>query len=91
MLEGSAATYADHAERKISKLQEAYLRKYLPQAYARSTEVSPHVQDVPIREFGGMSARGRREALQEPEAAESAPPAEGIAINVHGFQLSLLS
>jgi hypothetical protein len=68
----TAAKYADHAENKISKLQQAYLKKYYPQ-YAHSTEDSQHPQDVQNKRFGGkVSAlfRGRREDLREPEPAK---------------------
>ena len=86
--------YVDHAEKKISKLQEAYLRKYLPQEYARFTEASRRAQDVPTKGFGGKMStlfRGRREDLQDPEPAKPAPSEEGISINVHGFQVVLLN
>ena len=86
--------YVDHAEKKISKLQEAYMRKYLPQEYARFTEASQRAQDVPAQSFGDrMSAlfRGRREDLQDREPAKYAPSEEGNATIVHGFQLGLLN
>ena len=83
--------YADHAESKISKLQGAYLRKYLPPEYARSTEVSQHAQGIATKSFGGVMStlfRGRWEDLQD---SERAPPTEGTAIYVHRFQLGLLN
>ena len=86
--------YVDHAEKKISKLQEAYLRKYLPQEYARSTEASRLAQDVPTKGFGGKMStlfRGRREDLQDTVPAKHAPFEEGISINAHGFQLVSLN
>ena len=82
--------YADHAENKISKLQETYSREYLPQEYTRSTKDSQRAQDVPAKSFGGkMAARGWREGVQEHEPSKPAPSTEGIVINVYGFQLGL--
>ena len=93
-LKESTAMYADHAEKKISKLQEVCFRKYLPEQYAYSTEVSHRPQDVPNKRFSGkISAlfRGRREDLRESEAAKPGSSKEGISINLHGFQLDLLN
>ncbi len=83
--------YADYAESTISKLQQAYLKKYYPQQYAHSTEVSERPEDVPNKSFGSkVSAlfHGRREDLRDPEPAKSE---EGIADITHGFQLGLLN
>ncbi len=79
-LEGSAAKYADHAEDTISKLQQAYLKKYHPRQYAHSTEVLQRPQDVPNKRFGGRVLalfHGKREDLREP--AKPAKSEEGIA------------
>ncbi|KAI9453197.1 hypothetical protein BJY52DRAFT_1189751 [Lactarius psammicola] len=73
-LKGSATRYADYAEKTISKLQQAYLKKYHPRQISHSTDVSQRPQDVPNKRFGGkVSAlfRGRREDLREPEPAKS--------------------
>jgi hypothetical protein len=81
----TAANYADHAENEISKLQQAYLKKYYPQ---HSTEDSQHPQDVQNNRFGGNASgliRGRREDLREPEPAKPAQSEEGIADITHGF------
>ena len=51
-LEKSALLYADHAENKVSNLQQAYLRKYQSQQYAYSANVSPRPQDIPSKRFG---------------------------------------
>ena len=90
-LKASAAKYADHAENKISKLQQAYLKKYHPQEYSHPTEVSQPPEDVRNKRFGGkVSAlfRGRREDLREPELAEPTKSEEGITDITHGFQVS---
>ncbi|KAH9165429.1 hypothetical protein EDB89DRAFT_302679 [Lactarius sanguifluus] len=76
-LKKSATSYADHAENKVSKLQQAYLKKYYPQQYATPTEASQRPQSVPNKRFGGkVSAlfRGRREDSppQEPVPAKPA-------------------
>ncbi|KAN0140268.1 hypothetical protein V8E53_002164 [Lactarius tabidus] len=78
-LKSSAAKYADHAENTISKLQQAYLRRY-PQQYAHSTDV------IPNKRFGNkVSSLFRRSQPQEPAKSE-----DGIAHINHGFQLGLL-
>ncbi|KAI9429823.1 Rho GTPase activation protein [Lactarius indigo] len=72
-LKRSAKNYADHAENKVSKLQQAYLKKYYPQQYATSPEVSQRPQSVPNKRFGGKLAtllRNRREDSLEPEPAK---------------------
>ncbi|KAH9049291.1 hypothetical protein EDB83DRAFT_2522836 [Lactarius deliciosus] len=75
-LKESAAQYANYAENTISKLQQAYLKKYYPQQYAHSTDTPQRPQDIQTRRFGGKVSvlfRGRREDLREPEpqAAEA--------------------
>ncbi|KAH9029729.1 hypothetical protein EDB84DRAFT_224985 [Lactarius hengduanensis] len=45
-LKESAAQYADYAENTISKLQQAYLKKYYPQQYAHSTDTPQRPQDI---------------------------------------------
>jgi hypothetical protein len=84
-LNTTAAKYADHAENKISKLQQAYLKKYYPQ---HSTEDSQHPQDIQNKRFGGNASalfRGRREYLREREPAKPAKSEEGMADITHGF------
>jgi hypothetical protein len=75
-LKESAAHYSDHVENKISKLQEAYLRKYHPQ------QCCP--EDVRNKGFGGkVSALFRPRRDSEPE--------EGIVNATHEFQLGVLN
>ncbi|KAH9049278.1 hypothetical protein EDB83DRAFT_2522820 [Lactarius deliciosus] len=72
-LKRSATSYADHAENKVSKLQQAYLKKYYPQQYVTPTETSQRPQSVPNKRLSKVSAlfRGRREdSPQEPEPAK---------------------
>ncbi|KAH9057734.1 hypothetical protein EDB87DRAFT_986754 [Lactarius vividus] len=57
-LRNSAADYADHAENTISKLQQAYLKKYPPVDHSHSTT---SLQQVPSRRFGVNLFRNRRE------------------------------
>ncbi|KAH8996981.1 hypothetical protein EDB86DRAFT_3076909 [Lactarius hatsudake] len=57
-LRNSAADYADHAENTISKLQQAYLKKYPPVDHSHSTTSFQH---VPSRKFGVNLFRNRRE------------------------------
>jgi hypothetical protein len=81
----STSWYADHAENCVSKLQQAYSRKYQPQQYAHAVNVSQSPQDVPNKRFGRrMSAlfRGQREDPREPEPS---PSDEGIADVTRGF------
>ncbi|KAN0140320.1 hypothetical protein V8E53_002216 [Lactarius tabidus] len=89
-LEQSAENYAYHAKHSVSKLQQAYLRKYQPQQDAPSANVSQHPQDVPNKRFGGKVSglfRGLREDSRAPE-----PPSEECnVVVIHGFQLGLLS
>ena len=54
-LNASASCYADHAEKKMSQLQQAYLRKYQTQQYAYSANVSQRLQDDP-GPFGGFGS-----------------------------------
>ncbi|KAH9175092.1 hypothetical protein EDB89DRAFT_2138609 [Lactarius sanguifluus] len=78
-LQRSATSYADHAENKVSKLQQAYLKKYYPQQHATPTEASQRPQSFPNKRFGGkVSAlfRGRREDSQEPESPKPTKPEE---------------
>jgi hypothetical protein len=89
----SASHYADHAENRVSKLQQAYSRKYQPQQYAYSANVSQRPQDAPNKRFGRVSAlfRGQREDSREPEPAKATPSDEGIADVTHAFQPGLLN
>jgi hypothetical protein len=82
----SALCYADHAEKWVLKLEQAYLKKQQPQQYAYSTNVLQCPQDVPDSNKGfgrRMSALfcSQREDQQEPE------PEEGISNVTIGFQL----
>jgi hypothetical protein len=83
-LEDSAAKYADHAENKILKLQQAYLKKYHPRQYAHSDDGSQRAES---RQLGVLSSRfsalfrGRQEDLQGLEPAKSD---EGIVNITHG-------
>lgn len=64
--------YADHAENKISKLQQAYLKKY-------ATEASQRPEDVWNKKFRVSTLfRGRREDLRESEPAKPSTSEEGI-------------
>ncbi|KAH8992689.1 hypothetical protein EDB92DRAFT_1945106 [Lactarius akahatsu] len=86
-LKQSAAKYADHAENTISKLQQAYSKKYHPRQYAQSADVSKCSQDVPNKRFGNMVSAlfgGRQEDLGGLE------PEEGTTNIIHGFQLQLV-
>jgi hypothetical protein len=74
-LKSSAAKYVDHAENTISKLQQAYLKKY-SQPYAHS-DVAPN------KRFGNkVSSLFRRSQAQELAKSE-----DGIANIGHSFQL----
>ena len=88
-LYGSASWYARHAENKVSRLQQAYLRKYQPQRYAYSANVSQRPQEDPYDEFGSMSSApyGLPEYWQGFESASAVPSDEGIADVTHSFQL----
>ncbi|KAI9456978.1 hypothetical protein BJY52DRAFT_1187583 [Lactarius psammicola] len=99
-LKRSTAKYADHVESTISKLQQAYLKKYHPQQYAHSTEVLQRPQNVLNKGFGGRVSslfRGRREDLSEPEPPKLDRPdkpaksEEGIVNITHGLQLGILN
>ncbi|KAN0140313.1 hypothetical protein V8E53_002209 [Lactarius tabidus] len=75
----STSWYADHAENSVSKLLQEYSRKYQPQKYASSANVSQRPQDVPNKKFRRrMSAlfRGQREDQQEPKPTEATPSNE---------------
>ena len=90
----SASIYA-HAEKRVSKLQQEYLKKNRSRQYAYSANVSQRPQGVtPLvadsnKRFGRrMSAlfRGQRESQREPGPA---PSEEGIANVTIRFQLGL--
>jgi hypothetical protein len=69
-LKASAAKYANHAENSISPLQQAYLKKYHPQEYSRSTGVLHHPVDIRNKGIGEKVStifRGRRESFRESE------------------------
>jgi hypothetical protein len=93
-LKESTAKYADHVEKDISKLQQAYLKKYHP-LKSHSTEVLQRPEDGRNKTFGGkVSAlfRGRREEHElAKQIAKPAMSEEGIADTTHGFQVILLS
>ncbi|KAI9430914.1 hypothetical protein H4582DRAFT_2103458 [Lactarius indigo] len=86
-LKKSAANYVDHAENKVSKLQQAYFKKYFPRECAHSIDDSRGQQDIPAnKRFGDkVSAlfRGRREDLREPGFVKPTmpPKSEGIAVS----------
>ncbi|KAF8269711.1 hypothetical protein EI94DRAFT_1699303 [Lactarius quietus] len=97
-LKGSAETYADYAEKTIRWFQQAFLKKYHPQEYDHSPEVSQRPQVVRNKSFGGkVSAlfRGRREDSREPQLQAQLAKAnmsrfeEGIYGIIHEFQLDL--
>lgn len=81
-LKSSATVYADYAEKRISKLQQAYLKKHYPRQYSQSTstDVLQRPQEFTNNTFGGTTSariRGRREDLRQSEPAE-AQPEQGI-------------
>ena len=87
----SASCYADHAENKVSRLQQAYLRKYQPQQYAYSANVSQRPQGDPYSGFGHFVNKrsapyGLPEYWQGFEPTNAAPSEEGIADATHVFQ-----
>ena len=93
-LKSSAENYADYAENTVSKLQQAYLRKYQPQQHASSANISQNPQDISNKTFGlKMSSffRSRREDSREPEPAKPAPSEEGIAEVTYALQLGVLN
>ncbi|KAI9448586.1 hypothetical protein H4582DRAFT_2052008 [Lactarius indigo] len=71
-LKGSAARYAEYAEKRITKLQQAYLKKYYPQQSADSIEVLQRPQNIPNKWLARFRGHSRREDLSEPEPAR--PP-----------------
>ena len=88
-LKMSASAYADYAENTISKLQQAYSRKYQPEQSPHSTNASVPPQDDRNKRSRNIVSTlfRRREDQREPEPAKAAPSVEGIA-NVtvtHGF------
>ncbi|KAH8989365.1 hypothetical protein EDB86DRAFT_3245232, partial [Lactarius hatsudake] len=97
-LKKSAAQYANHAENKISKLQQAYLKKYFPRECAHSIDDLRGHRDIPTnKRFGDKVQglfRGRREDLREagPAKPTKLPKSEeGIADIAFKFRLRLLS
>jgi hypothetical protein len=83
----SASRYIDHAENKVLKLQEAYLRKYQSQQYAYPANVSQRPKDVPNKRLGSCVptlSRGQREDRREPELTKAASSEEGISNVAHG-------
>ena len=89
-LDGSASWYADHAENEVSQLQQAYMRKYQPQQYAYSSNVSQRPQDDQYDRFGSMRSASfslPASCWQGFESASAAPSEEGIADVTHAFQL----
>ncbi|KAH9010250.1 hypothetical protein EDB84DRAFT_1406552 [Lactarius hengduanensis] len=77
-LKKSAAQYANHAENTISKLQQAYLKKYFPRECAHSIDDLRGHRDIPTnKRFGDKVSglfRGRREDLREPGPAKPTKP-----------------
>ena len=90
-LKASAAQYADHVENTISPLQQAYLKRYHPEQYSRSSDVSHHPVDIRDKGIGGkvspvFHVRG------ETEPARGDWRSEGITDITQGqLQLSLLN
>ena len=75
----SASRYADHAENRILELQQGYSRKYQPQQYASSANVSPSLQDVPRKRFAsGMSNPFRSWWEDKQETAKATSSEEGM-------------
>jgi hypothetical protein len=88
-LKESTAKYADHVEKDISKLQQAYLKKYHP-LKSHSTEVLQRPEDGRNKRYGGKVPalfRGRRESFRKPELIKPARDEEGIADIAHSFNL----
>jgi hypothetical protein len=84
-LKRSASWYADHAENTVSKLQQAYLKKYQSQEYDYFSNASQRPQDVSNNGFGSRVSslfRGWWEDWQGPFEG-------GITGITHGFQLGL--
>jgi hypothetical protein len=89
-LKESASRYADHAENRLSQLQQAYSRKYQSQKCAYSANVSQRPQDVLSKWFWSSLStpiRSWREPQQEPEPAKAIPSEEGITDVSHGLSL----
>ncbi len=88
-LRESAAKYADHAEKEVSKLQREYLKRFYPQEFSHSIG-SQRSSDSSNKRFGGKVSslfRGRREELEPVFGV----PKEGIVDVTHDFQLDLLN
>ncbi|KAF8256585.1 hypothetical protein EI94DRAFT_1765002 [Lactarius quietus] len=76
----SAAKYADYAENTISRLQQAYLKKYTQQD-AHTTDVVPLV--VPNKRFGGkVSSLFRRSQSQTQEPSKYKDGIANISLSV---------
>jgi hypothetical protein len=56
-LKTSASRYADYAENRVWKLQQAHSRKYQPQQYTHSANVSQRPQDVPDKRLRRKARR----------------------------------
>ena len=90
-LDLSASHYADSAEKRISQLQQAYLKKYQPWQHSYSANVSQHPQGGPGPFEGFRNTRSAPYDLPEFgrgfESASAVPSEEGIADVTHEFQL----
>ena len=94
-LDVSASRYADHAENRVSQLQQAYLKKYQPQQYDYSANVLQRPQDDPGPSFERFGSIMRSALYDLPESwqgsgfesANAAPSKEGIADIAHEIQL----
>ncbi|KAN0140260.1 hypothetical protein V8E53_002156 [Lactarius tabidus] len=97
-LDISASHYAEHAEKRVLKLQQAYLKKNRSQQHAYSSNISRRPQGVPDsnKRFGRrMSAlvfRGQREDQREPEPVPSEEGISNFTLDFTiGSQLGLLN
>jgi hypothetical protein len=86
-LKRSASDYADHAENRISKLQQEYLKKYQSQEYGHFADSSQRPQDVPNNGFGSSVSSLFRGWWEDWQVSSE----RGITGITHGFQLGLLN
>ncbi|KAH9024574.1 hypothetical protein EDB85DRAFT_2181507 [Lactarius pseudohatsudake] len=88
-LKRSATSYADHAENKVAKFQQAYLKKYYPQQYTTPTETSQRPQSVPNKRFGGVSSLFRSRREDSPQEPEPAKPAKSEEVSDNDCRLAV--
>ncbi|KAH9007771.1 hypothetical protein EDB83DRAFT_696401 [Lactarius deliciosus] len=90
-----AAQYVNHAENKISKLQQAYLKKYFPQECANSIDDLRGHRDIPTnKRFGDkvqVLFRGRREDLREAGPAKPTKPPKSDEVSDNDWAVSQLN